>query len=83
LEVIPGIHQLGVLGVGIEVQRDIRNSRFKGANGLANAGVTGLKFFGARDLSYKISFLACTVHNVDAKGQIISLIKTDGFFILT
>ncbi|CAG8526553.1 4087_t:CDS:10 [Cetraspora pellucida] len=65
--VIPDIHQLGIPGVGAEVQRDTRNNRFKGADGLANAGVTGLKSLGARDLSYKISFLACTVHSVDAK----------------
>ncbi|CAG8614772.1 18410_t:CDS:10 [Dentiscutata erythropus] len=70
--VIPDIHQLGVPGVGAEVQRDIRNSKFKGADGLANAGVTGLKSLGARDLSYKISFLACTVHTVEAKRDALN-----------
>ncbi|RIB20456.1 MCM2/3/5 family-domain-containing protein [Gigaspora rosea] len=78
--VIPDIHQLGIPGVGAEVQRDIRNSRFKGADGLANAGVTGLKSLGARDLSYKISFMACTVHTVDAKRDAFNrLTEVDDF----
>ncbi|CAG8627708.1 10349_t:CDS:10 [Acaulospora morrowiae] len=64
--VVPDITQLGVPGVGAEVQRDARNNRAKSSDGLAN-GVTGLKVLGVRDLSYKISFLGCTVHTVDAR----------------
>ncbi|CAG8433373.1 1579_t:CDS:10, partial [Diversispora eburnea] len=63
--VIPDITQLGVPGIGQEMQRDARNSRAK-SDGISN-GVSGLKALGVRDLSYKISFLACTVHNVDSR----------------
>ncbi|CAB4442016.1 unnamed protein product [Rhizophagus irregularis] len=52
-------------GAGAEVSRDNRSNRT--ADGLAREGVTGLKALGARDLSYKISFMACTVHTENEK----------------
>ncbi|CAG8525168.1 3310_t:CDS:10 [Funneliformis mosseae] len=64
--VIPDINQLGIPGTGAEVSRDNRSNRTF-ADGLSREGVTGLKALGARDLSYKISFMACTVHTENVK----------------
>jgi DNA replication licensing factor MCM6 len=87
--VIPDINQLGIPGAGAEVSRDNRNNRTT-ADGLTREGVTGLKALGARDLSYKISFIACTVHTESTKVRkdlniikclIISQIKKKNFLI--
>ncbi|CAO3625726.1 unnamed protein product [Cunninghamella echinulata] len=58
LIVVPDVAAFRTPGTSVEAQRD-SNTRSK--EGLANEGVTGLKALGVRDLTYKLSFLACMV----------------------
>ncbi|CAG8448811.1 7442_t:CDS:10 [Ambispora gerdemannii] len=76
---IPDINQLGVPGINLasnlilcstaEMQRAART---RTSEGYGNAGITGLKVLGARDLTYKISFLACMVEGISSKSDIES-----------
>nr|CAG8465791.1 11163_t:CDS:10 [Entrophospora candida] len=74
---IPDINQLGVPGSGTEIERNNHNVHSKMFDGIASEGVTGIKALGARDLSYKISFLACNVYLFDAKFDNFILGKVD------
>ena len=56
LIVVPDVSQLGLPGVRPEASKDNRNFRGADAGG---AGVSGLKALGVRDLTYRMSFLAC------------------------
>lgn len=60
--VIPDVSQLGLPGVKPSSVRDTR-SIARSSEGL-NSGVTGLRSLGVRDLTYKMSFLACHVVSV-------------------
>lgn len=57
--VVPDVTQLGLPGVKPSSSMDMRGIA-RTTEGLNN-GVTGLKSLGVRDLTYKISFLACHV----------------------
>ncbi|CAJ0909442.1 15376_t:CDS:10 [Entrophospora sp. SA101] len=78
---IPDINQLGVPGSGTEIERNNHNVHSKMFDGIASEGVTGIKALGARDLSYKISFLACNVYLFDAKFDNFILGKVDNDII--
>ncbi|KAI8985504.1 MCM2/3/5 family-domain-containing protein [Pilobolus umbonatus] len=68
LIVVPDISAFRTPGVSVEVQRDTTT---RSRDGLANEGVTGLKALGVRDLTYKLSFLACMVqpsHHTKSTG---------------
>lgn len=56
LIVIPDVAQLAIPGAKIE-----SSARHKGKEGYNNEGLTGLKALGARDLNYRLAFLACSV----------------------
>lgn len=58
LIVVPDVSQLGLPGVRPESVRET-----KGGRGVEQAGVTGLKSLGARDLTYRLAFLACMVQS--------------------
>lgn len=58
LIVVPDVSAFRTPGTSVETQRDV-NARPR--EGTANEGVTGLKALGVRDLTYKLSFLACMV----------------------
>ncbi|KAK6332428.1 MCM DNA helicase complex subunit mcm6 [Orbilia brochopaga] len=62
LIVVPDVSQLGLPGAKAEVLRDNKNS----ARGAEQAGVTGLKSLGVRDLTYRLAFLACMVSAADS-----------------
>jgi DNA replication licensing factor MCM6 len=55
---VPDVSAFRTPGTSVETQRDV-NARPR--EGTANEGVTGLKALGVRDLTYKLSFLACMV----------------------
>ena len=59
LIVIPDVSQLGLPGLRPTAIRDDRNAP-RGAD-VGGSGVTGLKALGVRDLTYRMSFLACMV----------------------
>ncbi|KAG0174503.1 MCM DNA helicase complex subunit mcm6 [Apophysomyces sp. BC1034] len=60
LIVVPDIAAFGSLGSSVQMEKD---STDRPREGLAGEGVTGLKALGARDLTYKLSFLACMVQS--------------------
>ncbi|CAG98247.1 MCM DNA helicase complex subunit MCM6 [Kluyveromyces lactis] len=60
--VVPDVSQLGLPGVKASSTPDSRGIS-RTTEGL-NSGISGLKSLGVRDLTYKISFLACHVENV-------------------
>ncbi|AJR79408.1 Mcm6p [Saccharomyces cerevisiae YJM1573] len=60
--VVPDVTQLGLPGVKPSSTLDTRGIS-KTTEGL-NSGVTGLRSLGVRDLTYKISFLACHVISI-------------------
>jgi DNA replication licensing factor MCM6 len=68
LIVVPDVGQLGVPGKRLTAMRDDRGTP-RGPESAAGGGggVTGLKALGARDLTYKLAFLACMV-NPDASS---------------
>ncbi|KAG9293351.1 hypothetical protein G9A89_007597 [Geosiphon pyriformis] len=66
LIVIPDINQFPLPGSTPELQR---SSRTRVSEAYGNAGVTGLKVLGAKELTYKLSFLACTVEPIGSKNQ--------------
>ncbi|EPS36069.1 hypothetical protein H072_10452 [Dactylellina haptotyla CBS 200.50] len=62
LIVVPDVSQLGLPGGKAEMMRDNRGT----ARGVEQAGVTGLKSLGVRDLTYRLAFLACMVTTDDS-----------------
>ncbi|CCD26850.1 MCM DNA helicase complex subunit MCM6 NDAI_0I02820 [Naumovozyma dairenensis CBS 421] len=70
--VVPDVTQLGLPGVKPTSSMDTRGIS-RSTEGL-NSGVTGLRSLGVRDLTYKISFLACHVisigSNTDATNNL-------------
>ncbi|KAI8971867.1 MCM2/3/5 family-domain-containing protein [Mycotypha africana] len=68
LIVVPDVSAFRSPGTSVETQRDVTN---RVTEGVGNEGVTGLKALGVRDLTYKLSFLACMVQPANllsAKG---------------
>ncbi|ODV94875.1 hypothetical protein PACTADRAFT_43649 [Pachysolen tannophilus NRRL Y-2460] len=65
--VIPDVSQLGLPGVKPSSMRDQRG--MTSATDSLNSGITGLKALGVRDLTYKISFLACHVNSLINKAN--------------
>ena len=57
--VIPDVSQFRVPGVRPQAQRD--NSQMGRGNDVGGSGVSGLKALGVRDLTYRMSFLACMI----------------------
>ncbi|KAF2688198.1 MCM-domain-containing protein [Lentithecium fluviatile CBS 122367] len=57
--VIPDVSQFRVPGVRAQATRD--NSNASRGNDVGGSGVSGLKALGVRDLTYRMSFLACMV----------------------
>ncbi|KAF8476128.1 MCM2/3/5 family-domain-containing protein [Kalaharituber pfeilii] len=70
LIVVPDLSQLGLPGVRPEAIRDNKNA----PRGIENAGVSGLKALGVRDLTYRLAFLACMVNPDDAPAAAITSI---------
>jgi DNA replication licensing factor MCM6 len=64
--VVPDVSQLGLPGVNSEMQREAARAGAVGTR-VGGGGVTGLKSLGVRDLQYKTAFLACMVHDTDAR----------------
>lgn len=60
--VVPDVSQLGLPGVKPSASRDMRGIA-RTSEGL-NSGVSGLRSLGVRDLTYKMSFLACHVVSI-------------------
>lgn len=58
LIVVPDVSAFRTPGTSVETQRDTTS---RTSDGLGKEGVTGLKALGVRDLTYKLSFLACMV----------------------
>ncbi|KAJ8655484.1 hypothetical protein O0I10_008770 [Lichtheimia ornata] len=58
LIVVPDVAAFRTPGTSVESQRDTST---RTREGMANEGVTGLKSLGVRDLTYRMSFLACMV----------------------
>ncbi|KAF1993140.1 DNA replication licensing factor mcm6 [Amniculicola lignicola CBS 123094] len=56
--VIPDVSQFRVPGVRPQATRDSTNTR---GNDVGGSGVSGLKALGVRDLTYRMSFLACMI----------------------
>ncbi|KAI5785602.1 MCM2/3/5 family-domain-containing protein [Peziza echinospora] len=74
LIVVPDLSQLGLPGVRPEAVRDNKNA----PRGIENAGVSGLKALGVRDLTYRMAFLACMVTPDDSPAAAIaSIINAD------
>lgn len=65
--VVPDVSQLGLPGVKATSTPDTRGIS-RTTEGL-NTGVSGLRSLGVRDLTYKISFLACHVENVGTSAN--------------
>ncbi|WBW72521.1 MCM complex subunit Mcm6 [Schizosaccharomyces osmophilus] len=73
---VPDISQLGIPGVKPEAYRDSRG--FSAGRDSGSDGVTGLKSLGVRDLTYKLSFLACMVQPDDANDRNAADVRGDG-----
>lgn len=74
--VIPDVAQLGLPGVKAT---SVRESKGAGRIGEGlNAGVSGLKALGVRDLTYKLAFLACMVQESDARDASHGDVRGDG-----
>ncbi|CAB4251996.1 similar to Saccharomyces cerevisiae YGL201C MCM6 Protein involved in DNA replication [Maudiozyma barnettii] len=72
--VVPDVSQLGLPGVKPSSSRDMRGIA-RTSEGL-NSGVSGLRSLGVRDLTYKMSFLAC--HVISVGTNINDQTNTDG-----
>ena len=70
LIVVPDLSQLGLPGIRPEAIRDNKNA----PRGIENAGVSGLKALGVRDLTYRLAFLACMVTPDDSPTAAIASI---------
>ena len=65
--VVPDVSQLGLPGGNrAEMQREASRAS-NTTSSVGGNGVTGLKSLGVRDLQYKTAFLACMVHDADAR----------------
>ena len=73
LIVIPDVAQLGLPGNRAE---SLPAPPDRGTG--ASEGITGLKSLGARDLTYKLAFLACMVTPTDAKDSLGSDVRGTG-----
>lgn len=73
---VPDVSQLGLPGVKPQAIRDNRGAGRSG-DGMDGA-VRGLKSLGARDLTYKLAFLACMVQESDAGDSYRGDIRGDG-----
>lgn len=73
--VVPDVSQLGLPGVKPMAVRDNSGT---GRGSDLNNGVRGLKQLGVRDLTYKISFLACMVQEAGAGPTSVGDIRGDG-----
>ncbi|CEI95281.1 Putative Minichromosome maintenance protein 6 [Rhizopus microsporus] len=58
LIVVPDVSAFRTPGTSVEAERDTTT---RPSDGLGKEGVTGLRALGVRDLTYKLSFLACMV----------------------
>lgn len=68
LIVVPDVSQLGLPGLRPTAVRDDRGAS-RGAD-VGDSGVTGLKTLGVRDLTYRLTFLACmVVADTSGSGQ--------------
>jgi DNA replication licensing factor MCM6 len=66
--VIPDVSQFRVPGMRVQATRD--NSGAARGNDVGGSGVSGLKALGVRDLTYRMSFLACMVTpDISTPGQ--------------
>ena len=74
LIVIPDVAQLGLPGNRAE---SLPAPPDRGNNAVSE-GITGLKSLGARDLMYKLAFLACMVTPTDAKDSLSSDVRGTG-----
>jgi len=75
LIVIPDIAQLGLPGNRAE---SLPAPADRGNGSGTSEGITGLKSLGARDLTYKLAFLACMVTPTDAKDSLGSDVRGTG-----
>lgn len=73
--VVPDVSQIGLPGVKPASSLDTRNAS-RTTEGL-NSGVTGLRSLGVRDLTYKMSFLACHVVSVTSNINNIDTSETE------
>lgn len=69
LIVLPDIGAFKTPGVKVESERD---TTVRPKEGFGNEGVTGLKALGARDLTYKLAFLACMVQPASSRVRALS-----------
>lgn len=85
--VVPDVTQLGLPGIKPSSSLDTRGIA-QSSEGL-NSGVSGLKSLGVRDLTYKITFLACHVNSIGTSsnasqeqesGTDISNMQTDNVY---
>ena len=51
-----------------------RDNRARASEGFVNAGVTGLKALGAREMTYRLCFLACSVESASTKVNITPIL---------
>lgn len=72
LIVVPDVAQLS----GGRVESSSRQAG-RGAEGFSSDGVTGLKALGVRDLTYKMSFLACTVEQYNQRNGSVNVRDED------
>lgn len=75
LIVIPDVAQLGLPGNRAE---SLPAPPDRGTGSGTSEGITGLKSLGARDLTYKLAFLACMVTPTDAKDSLGSDVRGTG-----
>lgn len=73
LIVVPDVSQLALPGSKLEPGTDRKNGNRTGVND----GVTGAKALGARELTYKLSFLACMVETTGASDTATTVYAND------
>lgn len=72
--VVPDVAQL--IGNKVDFRRDASNKR--GQEGFGQEGVTGLKALGAREMTYRVIFLASFIQQVDEKNALSALHDLNG-----
>ncbi|KAK4056262.1 MCM DNA helicase complex subunit mcm6 [Microbotryomycetes sp. JL221] len=73
--VVPDVAALGLPGVNAEMLREGGGGR--GAMGIGQMGVSGLKALGAKDLTYKTAFLACMVNSAEQRSTATNIRSDD------
>lgn len=73
LIVVPDISQFAKLGEVPVASRSDRQQRGERQNPYVGEGVRGLKALGARELTYKLCFLACSVQTLEQRFNYISI----------